>query len=366
MLERLYAMLVKEFIQLFRDPRMTRILFVVPVFQTLMFGYAVTMDVKNVELAVVDHDRSELSRDFLASFAGSPYFTAMRYVDAADEAQALIDAGEVRLALVIPAGFAGDWRAGRAATLQLIADGSDASFSGKALQYATAIAAGWWRARSGAPPDPVIMAARAWFNANLDSRNFYLPGVVAMLVMVIALLLSSMAVVRERELGTIEQVMVTPIGRTEFIIGKTLPFALVSLATVTLVIIVAVGWFRVPLRGSVALLFAGTLLYLTAMLGIGLLISTVSETQQQAMMTAFFFIFPGMLLSGFVFPIFNMPEVVQWLTYANPLRYFLIIVRSIFLKGSGFAILWPQFAGLAALGLVFLGLAIARLHKTTG
>ncbi len=366
MFERLRAMLVKEFIQLFRDPRMTRILFVVPVFQTLMFGYAVTMDIRNVELAVLDYDRTELSRDFLASFGGSPYFTAMRHVGTDAAAQALIDAGEVRLALVIPAGFADAWRAGRAPVLQLIADGSDASFSGKALQYASAIATGWWRARSGAPPDAVTLAARAWFNANLDSRNFYLPGVVVMLVMIITLLLSSMAVVREKEQGTIEQVMVTPIRRTEFILGKTLPFALVSLVTVTLVIVVAVLWFDLPLRGSLALLLAGTLLYLAAMLGIGLLISTVSSTQQQAMMTAFFFIFPGMLLSGFVFPIFNMPEPVQWLTCANPLRYFLVIVRSIFLKGAGFDLLWPQFAGLAVLGALFLGLAVARLQKTTG
>jgi len=172
--------------------------------------------------------------------------------------------------------------------------------------------------------------------------------------------------VREKELGTIEQIMVTPIGKAEFILGKTLPFALVSLVTVALVIIVAVAWFKVPLRGSIALLLAGTLLYLAAMLGVGLLISTISSTQQQAMMTAFFFIFPAMLLSGFVFPIFNMPEIVQWATFANPLRYFLIIVRSIFLKGSGFDILWPQFAGLAVLGTGFLGLAVARLQKTTG
>ncbi len=363
--ERLKAMLVKEFIQMFRDPRMLRILFIVPVFQTLMFGYAVTMDVKNVEMAVLDRDRSELSRDFLSRFGGSPQFAAMRAVESEDEAQALIDGAEVRIALVIPAGFAGDWRAGRSPAVQILADGSDASFSGKALQYATAIASSWARERSGAPPDPVAVVGRAWFNENLDSRNFYLPGVVVMLVMIITLLLSSMAVVREKELGTIEQVMVTPIGRTEFILGKTLPFALVSLVTVTLVIAVAVAWFHVPFRGSPLTLLGGTLLYLAAMLGVGLFISTVSSTQQQAMMTAFFFIFPAMLLSGFVFPIFNMPEAVQALTYANPLRYFLIIVRSLFLKGSGIDVLAPQFAGLAVLGTVFLSLAVARLSKTT-
>ena len=205
---------------------------------------------------------------------------------------------------------------------------------------------------------------RAWFNENLESRNFYVPGVIALLVMLITLLLTSMAVVREKEIGTMEQIMVTPITPKEFILGKTLPFALISLVDVVLITLVGVFWFEVPIQGSLWLLLVATSLYLMTTLGMGLFISTVSRTQQQAMMSAFFFQFPAVLLSGFVFPIANMPEVVQWLTYLNPLRYFLIIIRGIFLKGVGMNILWPQMAALAVMGLLILWLASRRFRKT--
>ncbi len=191
-----------------------------------------------------------------------------------------------------------------------------------------------------------------------------MPGVIAIVVMLITLMLTSMAVVREKEIGTIEQIMVTPITSSEFILGKTLPFALIGFADVLLVTLVGVFWFGVPIHGSLWLLFFATTLYLMSTLGVGLLISTVSRTQQQAMMSAFFFYFPGVLLSGFMFPIANMPEVIQWLTYLNPLRYFLIVVRGIFLKGVGPEVLWPQMAALAALGLATLWLASRRFQKT--
>ncbi len=210
------------------------------------------------------------------------------------------------------------------------------------------------------------MASRAWFNPNLDSRNYFVPGVIALLLMVISIILSSMAIVREREIGTMEQIMVTPIGRLEFILGKTIPFALIGFLDVVLISLIAVFWFRVPFRGNPAVLFASTGLYLMSTLGVGLFISTVSKTQQQAMMTAFFFMQPAILLSGFIYPIANMPTVIQWLTFANPLRYFLVIIRGVFLKGVGFGVLWPQMAGLAILGLVLLGMASARFQKTTG
>jgi ABC-2 type transport system permease protein len=208
------------------------------------------------------------------------------------------------------------------------------------------------------------MESRAWFNENLESRNFYVPGVIALLVMVITLLLTSMAVVREKEIGTMEQIMVTPITAKEFILGKTTPFALISFVDVLLISLVGVYWFDVPIRGNLLLLLAATGFYLMTTLGMGLFISTVSRTQQQAMMSAFFFQFPATLLSGFVFPIANMPEVVQWLTYFNPLRYFLVIIRGIFLKGVGVTILWPHLLALAVMGSIILWSASKRFKKT--
>jgi ABC-2 type transport system permease protein len=211
---------------------------------------------------------------------------------------------------------------------------------------------------------PVSLVTRAWFNPNLESRNFFVPGVIALLVMVISILLSSMAVVREKEIGTIEQIMVTPIGRLEFILGKTIPFALIGFVDVILISVIAVFWFDIPIMGNPFLLLFSTGLYLMSTLGVGLFISTVSRTQQQAMMTAFFFMQPAILLSGFIYPIANMPVVIQWLTYLNPLRYFLVIIRGVFLKGVGFDVLWPQMAALFVLGGALLLTASSRFRKT--
>jgi ABC-2 type transport system permease protein len=205
---------------------------------------------------------------------------------------------------------------------------------------------------------------RAWFNSNLDSRNYFVPGVIVIVVSLVSLLLTSMAVVREKEIGTIEQIMVTPITPAEFILGKTLPFVLIAFVDVTLILLIGVFRFEVPMRGSLLLLYGSTGLYLLTMLGAGLLISTISQTQQQALMSTFLFFFPAMLLSGFSFPIANMPRVIQWLTYLNPVAYFLVVVRTIFLKGTGLAYLWPQLAALAAMGVVTFFLAVRRFHKT--
>jgi ABC-2 type transport system permease protein len=213
-------------------------------------------------------------------------------------------------------------------------------------------------------PGQVTLQTRAWFNENLESRNFYVPGVVAMIVTLVTLLLTSMAVVREKEIGTMEQIMVTPITPVEFILGKTLPFALFSFVDVIIITLVGVLWFRVPIRGSLLVLFLATALYLMTTLGVGLVVSTVSQTQQQAMMTTFFFFMPAILLSGFMFPIANIPVVVQWLTYLNPFRYFLVIIRGIFLKGVGPSVLWPQMVALAVMGPITLWLASRRFRKT--
>lgn len=370
MFARLRRMLVKELLQIFRDPRMRAILIGVPLFQTVVFGYAVNTDVRDVRLAISDRDRTPASRDFIAGFTASRYFTEVAYP--ADEAgvQAHLDRGTARAVLVIMPGFAAELGAGRTAAVQLLLDGTDSTMAGKVAQYAQQIAARWSEARlreqapAGGLPGGVALVSRAWFNENLESRNFFLPGVIIILVALVTMLLSSMAVVREKEIGTIEQVMVTPLRRSEFILGKTIPFALIGFLDVLLITAIAVFWFEIPLRGSVALLLAGTGLYILSTLGMGLLISTICTTQQQAMMCVFFVIFPAMLLSGFMFPIANMPALIQGITYLNPLRYFLVIIRAIFLKGTGWAVLWPNFAALGLIGTALLALAINRFHKT--
>lgn len=374
MFERIKHMLIKEFIQVFRDPKMRGVIFLMPVIQVLVFGYAVTTDVKHVPTAVYDLDNSVASRELIARFVKSGYFDVVAHVSVDNRARALIDRGEAMVVLRMNKGFADDLRAGKTAQLQLILDGTDSNTAGVVLDYSAKITSEFSQKvlitrftrlkGSFQKPGHVELQTRAWFNENLESRNFYVPGVIAIIVLLITLMLTSMAVVREKEIGTMEQIMVTPIRPAEFILGKTVPFALIGFADVVLITVVGVCWFEVPIRGSLPLLFFATALYLMTTLGVGLLISTVSETQQQAMMSTFFFYFPAVLLSGFMFPIANMPVVVQWLTYLNPLRYFLVIVRGIFLKGVGPGVLWPQMAALAAMGALTLLLASRRFRKT--
>ncbi|HJW72384.1 MAG TPA: ABC transporter permease [Geothrix sp.] len=374
MLERLLRMLVKEFIQVLRNPRMRAVIFVVPVVQVLIIGYAVNTDVRHVAMAVYDLDRTPASRDLLARFEGSGCFDIVHWITSEGEIQEVLDSGEAKTVLRLNRGFAEDLAGGRSATAQLLLDGSDSNTASVVLSYASRIAADFNRAVLGQrlertaglrlDTEPIALVARAWFNPNLDSRNFFVPGVLAMLVAVVSIILSSMAIVREREIGTMEQIMVTPIGRLEFILGKTIPFALIGFVDVALITLIAVFWFQVPLLGNPLMLFLGTGLYLLSTLGVGLLISTVSATQQQAMMTAFFFMLPAFMLSGFVYPIANMPDVVQWFTYLNPLRYYLVIIRGVFLKGLGFEVLWPQMLALTLLGGTMLILAAGRFRKT--
>ncbi|MDY0212276.1 MAG: ABC transporter permease [Desulfuromonadaceae bacterium] len=374
MWERVKHMLIKEFIQIFRDTKMKGIIFMMPIIQVLVFGYAVTTDVEHVATAIYDLDNSVASRELVASFVNSGYFDILEYVTEEDRARDLMDKGKVRTIIRMNSGFGDELRAGRTAQVQIIVDGTDSNTAGIVLDYSAKIVSEFSRKilltqsayLTGSTQElaKVEMQTRAWFNENLESRNFYVPGVIAIIVMLITLMLTSMAVVREKEIGTMEQIMVTPITSTEFILGKTVPFALIGFADVVLITLIGVFWFDVPIRGNLGLLFLGTSLYIMTTLGIGLLISTVSQTQQQAMMSTFFFYFPAVLLSGFMFPIANMPVVVQWLTYLNPLRYFLVIVRGIFLKGVGPEILWPQMLALLVMGLATLWLAASRFKKT--
>ena len=374
MFERIKHMLIKEFIQVFRDPKMKRIIFLVPIIQILVFGYAVTTNVNHVATAVYDLDHTVSSRELVARFENSRYFDIMEYVTDDARASELIDRGKVLVVLRMNKGFEEDLRAGRSATVQVLLDGSDSNSAGIVLNYCAQIAGEFSqnaliqqfkRLRGAAlPPSTVELSTRAWFNENLESRDFYVPGVISLMVMLITLLLTSMAVVREKEIGTMEQVMVTPIRPAEFILGKTVPFALIAFFDVVVITTVGVFWFGVPIRGNLVLLFLSTALYLMPCLGIGLLISTISQTQQQAMLSAFLFFQPAVLLSGFIFPIANMPEVIQWLTFLNPMRYILVIVRGLFLKGVGTNVLWSQMLALGVMGVCTLWLASKRFHKT--
>lgn len=374
MFERIKQMLVKEFIQVFRDPKMRGVIFLMPIIQVLVFGYAVTTDVTHVATALFDLDNSAASRELVGRFVKSGYFDIVAHVDDDEHARQLVDRGAALAVLRINRGFENDLRAGRAAQLQVILDGTDSNTAGVVLNYSAKIAGQFsqkvlvtrlTRAKGVADePGGVELQTRAWFNENLESRNFYVPGVIAIIVLLVTLMLTSMAVVREKKIGTMEQIMVTPIKPLEFILGKTVPFALIGFADVLLITVVSLVWFEIPIRGSVLLLLGAAALYIMTSLGVGLLISTVSETQQQAMMSTFFFYFPAVLLSGFMFPIANMPPVIQWLTYLNPLRYFLVIIRGIFLKGVGLHILWVQMVALAVMGIITLWLASRRFHKT--
>ncbi len=374
MFERIRQMLIKEFIQVFRDPRMRAVILVVPCMEVLVIGYAVNMDIRDIRTAVYDLDNTPASRELLARFSESGYFDVVARVDNDRRMQDLVDRSTVQIVLRIDHGFAGDLAAGRTAAIQVICDGTDSNTAGIALSYVNRITSDFTRQtlarrierETGVanPPVTIDFRPRAWFNENLDSRNYFVPGVIVIVVSLVSLLLTSMAVVREKEIGTIEQIMVTPITPAEFILGKTMPFVLISFIDVTLILLIGRFWFEVPMRGSIALLYFATSLYLLTMLGNGLFISTVSQTQQQALMSTFLYFFPAMLLSGFSFPIANMPLVIQWLTYLNPVAYFLTIVRSIFLKGVGLAYLWPHLLALAAMGVCTLALAVRRFHKT--
>jgi ABC-2 type transport system permease protein len=370
-MKRVRTLIVKEFLELRRMPQLLRLILVAPVVQLGMLGYAATTDIADVPVVVVDADRSAASRELIGQIANSRYFRIVADEQHPREIDDHLARGVAWLAITIPAGL-GDALDGRgsesARTIQVIADGTDANSSGVALSYVQGLVAEFnanRAAEAGAGAGAAVRGqVRIWFNAELVSRNFMVPGVLALLLMLVTTNLASMAIVRERELGTLDQLNVTPLSRWELVLGKLLPYGLVGFVDVLLVLAVAVLWFAVPLRGSVALLLGASMIYLLCTLGLGLFISTTASTQQQAMMTAiFFFMVPMIYLSGFIFPIENMPQPIQWITYAIPLRYFLIIVRGIFLKGVGLDVLWPQLAALAGWGAVVLALAVARSRK---
>ena len=370
---RLVHLVWKEFLELRQNPRLFGLVIVAPIIQLTMLGYAATTDVKDVPVVVADGDRSPASRRLVERFDASRNFTVIDVVPTIREVDPYLQRGDAWIALAIPQGYGAAVEEGRSIALQAVADGSDSNSTTVALGYATSLIGEYAgelasSPSSGAPGQaPAIdLRVRVWFNPQLESRFFMIPGVLALLLLLITANLAAMAIVREKELGTLEQLNVTPLRRWELIVGKLLPYGVIAFIDVLLVTAVAVFWFEVPFRGSFLLLLGTSLLYVFCTLSLGLFISTISDTQQQAMMTAtFFFLTPMIYLSGFIFPIENMPPVIQYTTYLIPLRYFLVIVRGIFLKGIGLDLLWPQAAALAAWGSVVLALAVARSRKRT-
>jgi ABC-2 type transport system permease protein len=326
---RLRALLVKEFLQLLRDPRMRFTLIAPPLVQLVLFAYAATFDVRHADVAVVSHDASRASRDMLSAIVATGHYT-LRPLPDMRAAAAAMDRGEVRVVLQIPQDFT------TARTLQLVADGSDPNTAQLIAAEISRVVAQASLVQAGAGAAPVVtVEERAWFNPNLEDRWYFVPGIMANVIFVSTLMLSAMIVVREREFGTLERLMVTPVARLEFLACKMIPVACVGLFDALLIALVAVGWFGVPLHGSLAGLVAATLLLLLGTQGLGLLLSSHAATQQQAMLSAAFFIMPMMVLSGFAFPIRNMPVVLQWLSLLDPLRYYLVIIRDLFLQGGG-------------------------------
>jgi len=367
----------KELLQFRRDPKMFSISFIAPIFQLLVLGYAANLDVTDLPTVVCDLDRSAASRELLRTFSNSGYFELAWEVTRMEDVDPYLETGEASIAVVVPRGFGDRLTAGRPAGLQVIADGSDANSATIGLGYASALTARYSQrvivqrlerlGRPDAQPARIAPEVRVWYNPELKSRNFMVPGILGLLLLVMTMMLTSLAIVKEKEVGTMEQLVVTPIRPYQLIIGKLAPFTLIGLVDIVLILLVAAFWFNVPVRGSVPLLFGLCVVFLMTTLGLGLLVSTLSRTQQQAMITsAFFVMFPMNFLSGFIFPIENMPELIQYLTYLLPPRYFFVILRGLFLKGVGLEQLWDEVVILSIMGVAILTLSALRFRKKLG
>jgi ABC-2 type transport system permease protein len=366
---RIRELVRKEFIQLFRDKKNRPLLIIAPFVQLLVFGYVLSTEVKDVRVGVFDQARTRESRLLMDAFDANKTFRITHYADHPKALEEILLRRKVDLAVKIGPEFTERIRRGDSAPVQILADGSMSNMASMRIAYTSLVLDRFnqrmleERYKQTLEYGKIDARIRTWYNPNLESRNYFVPGIVAILIMILSLLLTSMAIIREKEAGTIEQLIVTPLKPIELIVGKILPYIIITQTLMIIVIIFAIIWFSLPLKGNFLLLVVAACLFLLSTLGIGLFISTISATQQQAMMTTFFFIVPFFMFSGFVFPIASMPTVIQWLTYLNPLRYFLVIIRGVFLKGVGMTILWPQFLAMAVLGLVVFISAVKRFSK---
>ncbi len=370
---RIWAISRKEFIHIIRDPRSLGMSIAIPMLLLLLFGYALTLDVDDVPMVVWDQECSQASREFVSRFTGSPYFSLQGYVTSYRELERAVDSGKALAALVIPTGFAGKVESGREAPVQLIMDGSDSSTATIAMGYADVVAMVYSqdvalkeiRRMGGAELAlPLDVRPRVWFNPDLESRNHIIPGLIAVIMMVIAALLTSLTVAREWERGTMEQLISTPVKGQELILGKLLPYFAIGMLDVLLAVLMGEFLFQVPLRGNVALLFAMAAIFLAGALSLGMVISIVTKSQLLASQLAMVMTFlPAFLLSGFMYAISNMATAIQWVTYLIPARYFVALLKGIYLKGIGMQILFMEAGLLTLFGVVMMVLANVQFKK---
>ena len=366
------SLIRKEFFLIRRDRRMLGMSIAAPILQVLLLGYAATTDISGSRLIVADLDRTATSRDFVRKFTSTEYFVHAYSADTFDEVDDYLMRGDAAVALLIPPRFGDDVIAGRPAPLQIVLDGTDANTASVLLGYATQIVGAYSRdlrpqVRVAGVPGAIVPEPRVWFNPDLKSQYFMVPGVVALVLMIITMTLTSLAIVKEKEMGTLEQLLVAPIKRYQLILGKLVPFVVLGFVSVTIILTVAKFWFGIPMRGHLVTLYGLSGLFILTTLGLGLFISTIAKSQQQAMLIAqFFFFMPFTFLGGFTFPIPNMPEPIQWLTYLIPLRYFMEILRGVFLKGAGIAELWFQATMLAVIGGTIFTLSVLRFRSRLG
>lgn len=368
MRRRILVLIRKEFRQALREPRMRMLLIAPPLIQMVVFGFAVNLDVDNAAIAWMDQDQTSWSRRAEAAFEGSPRFTIVGRLQREAEVADILDRGDAVAVIRILPGFGAHMARGGPPDVQVLIDGTDSNTAALVASYARRVLDRLGE-EAGTRPAPdarrarIVPEARVWFNPELKSRNYFVPGVVVNIIALVTVMLTALSIVREKEIGTMEQLMVTPIRPLELMLGKTIPFAVIGMFQLALLTTLAQVVFRVPFRGSYLLLAVSAAVFLLTTLGAGLFISTISTTQQQAMMTFFLMFFPMFLLSGFTFPIHSMPLPIQYVTYVNPVRYFMEIVRGLFLKGVGLGVLWPQIAVLGLIGVSILSFSTLRFRK---
>jgi ABC-2 type transport system permease protein len=367
-LTRILALVVKEFLALFKDPASRTVLIVPPLVQLIVFGYAATFDLKDIPYAIYDEDRGAAARSLAASFAGAPMFRRIATITAESEIAPLIDSREALLVLRVAPRFSErlSARFDINAPLQVIVDGRNSNKAMVALNHARSIVDRFnlrWLQEHGQAGLPAHLESRAWFNPNLESQWFFVPGIVGMLALIAAILVTAMSVAREREQGTFDQLLVTPLRPAEILVGKALPGFLIGMAQALVILLIVMLWFRIPLTGSLPALYCGLALFLLSGVGFGLFISSLAVTQQQALLGSFLFMVPAIVLSGFATPIANMPPVIQAITRIDPLCYFMIVLRKVFLEGAGFDVLIPRLWPMALIGVTALALASVLFRR---
>lgn len=370
---RILAIAKKEFLQIIRDRKTLPLVLIMPVLQVILFGYVAATDVKNIKFTVADQDRSAISRQIIAKIENSGFFINQGIITDDRQLEKMMNFGKIKIGLVIPPGFNRAVLAGEQPVIEVLIDGTDSNTASIARSYFLNILNSFMQQKvnlrlkkmgiNAELQQPIEFKMRVYYNPELKSIYYMVPAVTVLVLLIITTMLTALSIVKEKELGTIEQIMVTPVKPWEFIVGKLLPFPVIGMLDALLVVAVGSIWFSVPIKGSLLLLFGSTLLFLMTTLGMGLLISSVSSTQQQAMLTTIFFLLPNILLSGFIFPIANMPKVFQWITVIVPGRYFIEIIRGIYLKGIGITYLYPQMVILLAIGALILTYSIKGFRK---